>query len=518
MKDLIAEIQAASARRKLILYGLVVVAMGAAATALMETNIYAKVIAAITAVSGLAATAATWLGKLNALAQRGKELEDQQSRIRQTTIDEVTRAHEELLSGLRAVATERLAIVASLAEQLKHLEQAPAAARLALEAFEEQRADLLMQQAQAAAVVEDKKAELAKLTAGTLLDEFLDERTSNDGYFKQLTIFSRVRNDFERLSDLMTKANAEYVRGSGTSGQAVRLPTVSRIVLYIDDLDRCPADRVVEVLKLIHLLLAFPLFVCVAAVDPRWITRCLHQAPGLIDVGDESGLDAEFGDRATASDYLEKIFQIPLWLRPVPSEQRSAIARTLLDSAESTAEPGVELPIMGSLSSLATSLATADDVEGAVEAQGLQSIDPDIISGEELDYLDQLAGLLGGNPRSLKRFVNTYRLVKTALSDVELAVFVQPFGIGRGGLLPYRICMTQLAVLCTQRTRALNLVQHVDKAKGDTKLNEWLTQFAASDQDLGRCLRDALGPDLGDADIRPFKRWLERTRRYSFYL
>src|SRR5262249_32688264 len=146
-------------------------------------------------------------------------------------------------------------------EQLKQLEQAPATARLALEALETQREVALKQQAEAAAVVEVKKAELARLTTGTLLDEFLNDRVSNDGYLKELTIFSRIRNDFERLSDLMTKANEEYV-----TGKVVESPTVSRIVLYIDDLDRCPADRVVEVLKLVHLLLAFPLFVCVAAV------------------------------------------------------------------------------------------------------------------------------------------------------------------------------------------------------------------------------------------------------------
>jgi hypothetical protein len=45
-------------------------------------------------------------------------------------------------------------------------------------------------------------------------------------------------------------------------------PTLSRIVLYIDDLDRCPEKLVVEVLRAVHLLLAFDLFVCVVAVDP----------------------------------------------------------------------------------------------------------------------------------------------------------------------------------------------------------------------------------------------------------
>ncbi len=47
------------------------------------------------------------------------------------------------------------------------------------------------------------------------------------------------------------------------------LPELNRIVLYIDDLDRCPPKRVVEVLQAVHLLLAFELFVVVVGVDAR---------------------------------------------------------------------------------------------------------------------------------------------------------------------------------------------------------------------------------------------------------
>ncbi len=532
VRDLIAEANAARARRKLILYGAILLVIGAVATALTQTNIYTQVIAVVTAVGGLAATAGTWLKKLNALAQSGKELEDEQNKIKQAIVDEVTAAHDNVVSGLQNVAAERLAIVNKLGEQLQQLEQAPATARLALEALEKQRAAALTQHAAAAAVVERKKTELAKLTTGTLLDEFLDDRVANDGYLKELTIFSRIRNDFEKLSGLMMKSNAEYVAEKKNDGKEVDPPAVSRIVLYIDDLDRCPAERVVEVLKLVHLLLAFPLFVCVAAVDPRWITRCLHQAPGLIDVDKKSDpndarkseLDDEVGVPATAADYLEKIFQIPLWLRPVPSEQRAAVARTLLDSSETSDEPRFDMPVTALSNVVATNPTKLEGPEGEDDAPR-PTIDPDIISGEELKYLDRLAGLLDGNPRSLKRFVNTYRLVKTALSDVELAVFLEPlvpvkplFEWRGEKYLPYRICMAQLAVLCTQRKRALSLVRHADQATQEARLTDWLKEFETIDKDLASCLQSALSEDMDGADVDTFKLWLERTRRYSFYL
>lgn len=51
---------------------------------------------------------------------------------------------------------------------------------------------------------------------------------------------------------------------------------LERIVIYIDDLDRCRPDHVVQMLEATHLLLALDLFVVVVAVDSRWLTRALQ--------------------------------------------------------------------------------------------------------------------------------------------------------------------------------------------------------------------------------------------------
>jgi hypothetical protein len=525
VRELMTEVKRATSTPKLILYGVIVFTIALAATALTESSIYAQGTATLMWLGSLATLAITWLKKLNAFAQSGKELEEEQERIKRTIIEEVTAAHESAISGLRTMAANQILRVEELGEQFKRIEQAPATARLALDAIEEERASALAEHAKAAAVVEQKKGELAKLTMGSLLEEFLDDRLSVDGYLKELTIFSRIRNDFGKLSDLMTKANEEYVAEKEVHGKVVGPPAVSRIVLYIDDLDRCPPERVIEVLKVVHLLLAFPLFVCVTAVDPRWITRCLRQAPGLSDIRDKtsrngkSDLDDEVGVSPTPTDYLEKIFQIPLWLRPVPSEQRAAIVRTLLDPSESSSETRFDLPVTAPRKAIVSPLTKLQGTEGEDDTSRATR-DPDIISSNELKYIDQLSGLLEGNARALKRFVNTYRLVKTALSDVEFAVFLRPLSPdGRSArYFPYQICMAQLAVLCTQRERALYLVRDIDNATGTMSLRDWLTHFETIDQDLAKRLKAALSENIEGADIYTFKLWLERTRRYSFYL
>ena len=67
---------------------------------------------------------------------------------------------------------------------------------------------------------------------------------------------------------------------------------INRIVLYIDDLDRCPPDKVVEVLQAVHLLLSFPAFVVVVAVDARWVSQSLRI--GYKDLfGDNTDLDVD---------------------------------------------------------------------------------------------------------------------------------------------------------------------------------------------------------------------------------
>jgi hypothetical protein len=115
-------------------------------------------------------------------------------------------------------------------------------------------------------------------------------------------------------------------------------PTIERIVLYIDDLDRCPPSRVVEVLGAVHLLLAFPLFVVVVAVDERWLVGSLqeHHAGQLRDADEQAlaQLRGAFEGLARPRDYLEKIFQIPYWVPRMTTLGAQALVAELVTSTE----------------------------------------------------------------------------------------------------------------------------------------------------------------------------------------
>lgn len=157
------------------------------------------------------------------------------------------------------------------------------------------------------------------------LTRFLIERTHSDDYRKHLGLISTIRRDFDSLADRL-KTPAEERIGDRLS--------VDRIILYIDDLDRCPEDKVMDVLQAVHLLLAYPLFVVVVGVDPRWLLHSLGTTysafqpknggkangpkangnkPNAKEEEHEEDEDVERSElwRTTPQNYLEKIFQIP---------------------------------------------------------------------------------------------------------------------------------------------------------------------------------------------------------------
>lgn len=123
-------------------------------------------------------------------------------------------------------------------------------------------------------------------------------------------------------------------------------PTIERIVLYIDDLDRCPPSRVVEVLGAVHLLLAFPLFVVVVAVDERWLVGSLqeHHAGQLRDADERSlpQLRDTFEGLAQPRDYLEKIFQIPYWVPRMTTLGAQALVAELVTTTEAIQIPQLD--------------------------------------------------------------------------------------------------------------------------------------------------------------------------------
>lgn len=177
----------------------------------------------------------------------------------------------------------------------------------------------------AEALVENQRRDAAKRIAGLdreldalrperRVSAYLEERRTSADYLAKLGTVSLVRRDFEKLVSLMKEWKEDYTAKKDHTDAVGRRP-IDRIVLYIDDLDRCEPDKVVVVLQAVHLLLAIDLFVVVVGVDPRWLLRSLsrryRRILGTTPTADER--DAGFS-ASTPQNYLEKIFQVPFVL------------------------------------------------------------------------------------------------------------------------------------------------------------------------------------------------------------
>ena len=378
--------------------------------------------------------------------------------------------------------------------------------------------------------VDNLNHELASVTPVKLLNEFIKERVGSDDYRELLGLPALIQRDFEKLSKLIREHNEKYIEwdtGEQANNQADTATSANtktnseemkrgfnRIILYIDDLDRCTEERVIKVLQAVHLLLAFDLFVVVVAVDARWLNHALvkhYPALALNGAGSMQNLhsfSSSNGSRkASSDDYLEKIFQIPFWVDPLQKSGKQRIVEGLLRphlkiTNTSTAEQGSNVgPVF---SNEHTPILQSMNPGNALPA--LETTDFSI-SKEELDFLLDLADLLGHTPRSVKRFVNLYQLVRiiyrtrqpenkqpeqNKINDEFIIAFL--LGISDG--LPDIIPVVMKAIenlpstdLTTTLNTILNGLSPDDCPKSREKLENWIRareQGSTSQGDLGK--------------------------------
>jgi hypothetical protein len=217
-------------------------------------------------------------------------------------------------------------------------------------------------------------------------------RSRHVDYQRHLGVVSMLRKDLETFAKVLA---------SDANGP-------ERVVLYIDDLDRCPPEVVIKVLEAVHLLVALPVFVVVVGVDPRWLHQAIrhHYATVLPDAA------------ITSTDYLEKIFQIPFQLSPMDARGFSGLVQDLAGDDD---DP-FDIPAV-----------TEEEPPQEPQVEAPEPVEPDLgpgmrprqltITQEEVDFIATLAQHVP-SPRAAKRLTNLYRLVRARLSGPELDEFL----------------------------------------------------------------------------------------------
>jgi len=208
-----------------------------------------------------------------------------------------------------------------------------------------------------------------------------------------------------------------------------------RIVLFVDDLDRCPPDKVVEMLEALQLLVKTRLFVVVVALDMRYVTLALEKEyKGILEAGRHpSGLD-----------YLEKIIQLPYQLPPVDKQEAmgkyiTAQMGKLKEDVDSEKNDGKndddgkpDVKIDENKNSNESSNEGPDvkaqedvdnekNVDGKTDESGKQKgkekngnavMVPILFTRDENKMLKDACSLADVSPRSIKRLVTVFKIMK----------------------------------------------------------------------------------------------------------
>ena len=356
------------------------------------------------------------------------------------------------------------------------------------------------------------------------LREFILERAAAQDYRKNLGVISAIHHDFKQLADFLEP----------TSGEG---PNVERIVLYIDDLDRCPPKRVVEVLQAIHIILSLPLFVVVVGVDSRWLLDSLAAF-----YREQFPKDAVTIDVARPQQYLEKIFQVPYTLTPMTDEGYGALVAGML-GAPVAAAPGTASAMTSALANRTGSGQQGPGETGGGRPGGRQGrnsgprrpVEPTIrrrsgeaidlmpqslrLEPEELTHLQSL-GRLVPTPRAAKRLVNLYRIVRAGLEDDELMRLLAG---------QYRLLQICLALVVGYSSFGAELFSQILSGRLSSRMEllGWLEQRAQGRRDergelLGLDIREVAALSVLQQSSAEFRDWVvvestvRRVGRFSF--
>lgn len=372
--------------------------------------------------------------------------------------------------------------------------------------------------------VERIKKEIKKARPAQRLTDFLQERSQSADYRRHLGLVSLIRNDLSILSDLLRRA-----RDSQEAGEDTEMPAIDRIVLYIDDLDRCPEDRVVQVLEAVHLLLAFPVFVVVVGVDSRWLLHALRKRYRAFSA---SGA-------ATPEAYLEKIFQIPFTLRRMSKDGFGRFMDFLLPASAaqppaSEEEEGLDAPLgapppdqppppVPAQAPPATQELVAQRQKQAAAPASPKAPPPAPeprpellqLTKDEVELIKRVWPLIP-TPRAANRLANSYRLIRVRIAEDRKAAF-----LGQHGPAEYPLVILLLAALIgfpSEFSELLKLAADRSLAATTWALFRQTLSAHPALSPLFRALERLKVPETDPVPIASVHYWLAVVCRFSFHL
>jgi predicted KAP-like P-loop ATPase len=332
-------------------------------------------------------------------------------------------------------------------------------------------------------------------------------------------------NDAKIFEDTsMTKEFAEFQK---SFSELLKESSVKKLVVLIDDLDRCLPEVTIETLEAVRLFMFSNSTAFVIAADETMIEYAVKRHfPDLVDA-DKNNIGKEFSKR-----YLEKLIQIPFRL-PALGEIESEMYITLLligsrlEDKESEFDSLLRMAIEKMKKPWKNNGLTISEINTALGEKYS-------IVLNEIAISTQIGGILAnhtyGNPRKIKRFLNMLLLrhkianargfgdevqlpilAKLMLSEYFFSGFYQEIAIQTDDYGKCK-CIKQLEeqLLNLNRTQGEktesseeNPVKGANKTKKEKniELSPQIKEWMNRDEITKWILTE---PVLGDIDLRPY--------------
>lgn len=347
-------------------------------------------------------------------------------------------------------------------------------------------------------------------------------------YASRLDPVHRMLGDIETITE-------EYRKGYLTG-------TVDRFVVFIDDIDRCEPEKIMETLEAIKHLLDLKRFVFVIAMDTRVVRHAIGKHYKFMC---ETAKDREEMGRF----YLEKMIQVPFHLPALTAEKRRQLGDSIIskyleeepqpETATVTEEKVVEAAVTNrkappSLSREAVYMAEepgAPEIIPALPAAPPEALVTEAAKPETTDaprkpplpgpledvrlritpteyrVIDDIMNTDGFDisPRLIKRFINVYMMARHIL----IMELLGKSGSG-SGFIPHASFIKWLAVSVLHPFEAAALIRWL-------RSEQWVDPFAGNTLDPDKvfthdgwfCFQEPKGPIQGAtrarSDQRPFE-------------
>ncbi len=177
---------------------------------------------------------------------------------------------------------------------------------------------------------------------------------------------------------------------------------IKRLIIVIDDLDRCSPDTIIPTLEAIKLFLFVSNTAFIIGADEELVRYAVRRRfPEL--PGDR---------REVGRDYLEKLIQFPIRIPPLGRAEVESYMGLLFVTASETLTSTQKDAIRKAAKETGIESLTTASFNASVARSLLNPCPPDLEA--ELGMVERIAPLLGtimnGNPRQCKRFLNTLLL------------------------------------------------------------------------------------------------------------